>query len=86
VAAVYQYIGSYVKYLHVGAHYLVPVVWWYLQAFICGGRFPYIRCLSVISSVLASGLFICVKIHCMSPCPVYCVARHSKHHRCLPSL
>ena len=28
------------KYLHVRAYYLVPVVWWYLQMCICGGRFP----------------------------------------------
>jgi hypothetical protein len=27
------------SYLHMGEYYLVPVVWWYPQRCMCGGRF-----------------------------------------------
>ena len=52
----YQYIKGYVEYIHVGAYYLVLVVWWYLPMCIHGWRI-LVWCRSVVAFVFAAGLF-----------------------------
>jgi hypothetical protein len=39
-----------------------------------------VRCWTVLASVLAAGLILCVEFHCMFFCPVLCIARHHKRY------